>query len=83
VALHFACALGHLNVAFFLLKRGAGIERRDDVSQLIVSCCQMLQYGRTPLNLATVFGHVDVVSLLLDQAADLESRTVSFVATSG
>ena len=57
VALHVACAHGHLEVARVLIDHGADLDQRDD-------------RGDSPMHRATHNNHTDLVRLLLDHGAD-------------
>ena len=60
-ALHWACALGRRDAVLLLLLRGgAALEARDGE-------------GKTPLIVAAMQGHADVVSALLEAGAEVEA----------
>ena len=67
--LDWAAARGHLEVADYLIRRGAKVNVADGT-------------GWTPLHLAARAGHLDLVKLLVKHGADLEARTLALPETS-
>lgn len=59
-ALHVACEGGHCGTAALLVARGAAREARDNA-------------GRTPLHLATVHRHTELVRALLDAHCQVDA----------
>lgn len=59
--LHYACTNGHLQVAEFLLDKGAQVNALSDSDT-------------TPLMMAVRTGNIQLVRLLLDRGADLQIR---------
>jgi ankyrin repeat protein/L-ascorbate metabolism protein UlaG (beta-lactamase superfamily) len=60
--LHVAANSGHTELAVWLIKQGADVNRRESSYQL------------TPLHLAVWNGHLEVTRLLLTHGADLQAR---------
>lgn len=60
-ALHYACTNGHLQIAEFLLNKGAQVNALSDSDT-------------TPLMMAVRSGNIQLVRLLLDRGADLQIR---------
>ena len=59
--LHAAAIVGHIEIARFLVKHGAGVNVRDDKLQ-------------TPLHLAAEAGHMEVVQFLVEHGAEVNVR---------
>lgn len=62
-ALLFACEYGRNHAIDFLLQRGASLTAQADI-------------GQTPLHCAVLGGHLDIIKLLLDQGASLETENI-------
>jgi ankyrin repeat protein len=60
-SLHQACVNGHLDLARFLVERGADAYAQD-------------QYGWTPLNLASFNGHFDLERFLIEYNANVTAQ---------
>lgn len=60
-ALHHAAGAGHLAAAEILINAGADLDRRDG------------QHASSPVLWARVFGHTDMIKLLLDRGARLNA----------
>ena len=64
------------------LLSGVGVNEIDKVSVCVYMCvynyyaefCHVLQYGDTPLHVACLCGHSDVVQTLLKSGADLKQQ---------
>ena len=69
---------GHLPVVEYLVERGANIEAKDKVSDVLSfiysPSCVSYQYEYTPLLLAAMIGHLPVVEYLLEKGADMEAK---------
>ena len=61
--LHLASRNGHIQVAYFLLERGADVLAQD-------------MYGDTPLHMASRRGHTDVADLLIECGADASAQNM-------
>jgi ankyrin repeat protein len=59
--LHYACSRGHLDIASYLIAKGANID-------------SLSQSNTTPLMMAVSSGNESLVKLLLDKGANLRSR---------
>jgi ankyrin repeat protein len=59
--LHYACTNGHLNIAEFLLDKGASVDA-------------LSPNGTTPIMMAIRAGNIQLVRLLLDRGADIRIR---------
>jgi ankyrin repeat protein len=59
--LHYACTNGHLNIAEFLLDKGAAVDAPSP-------------NGTTPIMMAIRAGNIQLVRLLLDRGADIRIR---------
>jgi hypothetical protein len=59
--LHYACTNGHLNIAEFLLDKGAAVDAPSP-------------NGTTPIMMAIRAGNIQLVKLLLDRGADIRIR---------
>lgn len=66
--LMLAVKFGHIEMARFLLDRGADIEASDE------------EYGFNALTIAARSGRVDLVSLLLDRGADMDREFSGYTA---
>jgi ankyrin repeat protein len=67
-ACHIACRNGHVDVAAFLLDRGADIDRRG-------------YFGATGLHWAAINGHSEMVAFLIGRGARTDGRDDEFHAT--
>mgnify|MGYP002380850243 CR=1 FL=1 len=88
--LMWAAWFGRLSVVEYLLEKGADMEAKDDVSDVILwmwshsyathEYIWMYQIGKTPLLLATARDHFPVIEYLVKKGADMEAKnTVSDV----
>ena len=59
--LHYACTNGHLDIALFLLDKGAAVDAPSP-------------NGTTPIMMAIRAGNIQLVKLLLDRGADIRIR---------
>ena len=81
-ALILACAHGHKAVAELLILKGANVNHRDKVRQVVAvikwvnltraSYTPTLQAGFTPLFYAIESGHLDVMELLIERDAQID-----------
>lgn len=62
-ALHWAAYRGHIAIINFLLKHGANVNIRDNLSY------------RTPLHLVSYDGHVEAMKVLISGGADVNAQT--------
>ena len=84
--------MGHAEIATLLLNKGADVNARNEVISSSEETLFLKQYafceqfGRTPLQYAANFKHINVVTLLLDHGADINAqdmvRVFSFYSTS-
>lgn len=65
------CQSGNLEEIIKLITQGININQRENYGRT----------GRTPLYVASKFGHLDIVRYLIDQGADINIQTIDEFST--
>ena len=81
--LHLAIEKGYINVVKLLIENGADVNSKSFSFQNwlhFIPSIIMLQFpmNKTPLHIAIEKGNIEIIKLLIENSADVNSKTIPF-----